>query len=124
MGGFAVIAQLLATIGIYGVVSYSAARRTREIGIRRALGADSTSVVGMIVREGVAPALVGVAVGLIAAFTLASFLDDGLLFQVSPRDPGTFGVIAVVLASVAIAAAWLPARRAARVAPTVALGAE
>ena len=118
MGGFAAIALLLATVGIYGVVSHSAARRTREIGIRRVLGADGHSVVVMIVRDGAAPALVGLVVGLIAAFALVSFLET-LLFQVSPRDPGTFGAIAVVVASVTIAAAWFPARRAARVAPTV-----
>ncbi|HJO38469.1 MAG: FtsX-like permease family protein [Vicinamibacterales bacterium] len=120
MGGFAAIALLLATVGIYGVVSHSAARRTREIGIRRVLGADGPTVVKMIVREGAAPALVGLTAGLIAAFALVSFIETNL-FQISAHDPGTFGGIAVVVAFVTLAAAWLPARRAARVAPTVAI---
>jgi len=120
MAGFGLIALLLATVGIYGVVSYSAARRTREIGIRRVLGAGGSGVVGMIVREGATPALVGVGIGLSAFWVLASSLES-LLFQVSARDSGTFAVIAVTFTSVAVCAAWLPARRAARVSPSAAL---
>ncbi|HAK56095.1 MAG TPA: hypothetical protein DCP38_11550 [Acidobacteria bacterium] len=120
MGGFAAIALFLATVGIYGVVSHSTVRRTREIGIRRVLGADGRSVVGMMVREAAAPAVVGLAVGLFATFALVSLLET-LLFQISPRDPGTFAAIAAMVAAVTLVAAWLPARRAARVPPAIAI---
>lgn len=123
LGGFAVLALLLATVGIYGVVAYSVSRRTREIGLRIVLGADRGRVTRMVLAESVVPAVAGAAVGLAAALTLAHLLD-ALLFGVSPRDPLTFSAAAAGLVGVALAASWIPARRATRVAPTVALSAE
>ena len=120
LGSFGVMALLLAMVGVYGVVSYSVARRTREIGIRVALGADRSQVVRMMVREGAWPALVGVGLGLLAAFALTAYLSD-LLFRVSPTDPATFAVLSLFLAGVAVLASWIPSWRATRIPPTEAL---
>ena len=117
---FAAIAMLLASIGIYGVISYAVEQRTREIGIRIALGAAGGDVVGMVVRHGMAMAGIGVAVGLAAAFGLTRVLAT-MLYGVKPADPVTFSVVAVSLTAVAFLAAWVPARRATRVDPVVAL---
>jgi putative ABC transport system permease protein len=120
LAGFAVVALLLAAIGIYGVLSYSVNQRTREIGVRMALGAERSDVLRLIVREGMKVALIGVAIGLVAALALGRFLSS-LVFGVTVRDPATFAVVAVVLSAVAFAACVIPARRAARVDPIVAL---
>jgi len=120
LGAFAFIALLLAAVGIYGVVSYSVARRTREMGIRRALGAEGRQLARLLVAEGTWPALVGVVVGLPVAVA-SSGLVAGLLYGVSPRDPVTYVVVPLILVTVALMSSYLPARRATRVAPSRAL---
>jgi putative ABC transport system permease protein len=119
-GAFAAIALVLAAVGVYGVFSYSVSRRTHEIGIRMALGARPRDVLLMVVRQGMTLTLVGVLIGLIAALWLTSVLK-GLLFELSVTDPPTFTLIAALLMSVAFLACYLPARRATRVDPLVAL---
>jgi putative ABC transport system permease protein len=120
---FGVIALILAAIGVYGVISYGVAQRTQEIGIRMALGARHADVLGMVVRHGAALAGVGLGVGLAAALALSGLLSS-LLFQVSPTDPPTFAAGLVVLSVVAVLAAALPAMRAARTDPMIALRSE
>ncbi|MDE3137908.1 MAG: FtsX-like permease family protein, partial [Acidobacteriota bacterium] len=117
---FAGLALVLATIGIYGVVSYSAAQRTHEMGIRMALGAGRGDVLRLVVRQGVLLALAGVGIGVGGALALTRFLST-LLFRVAPTDPVTFLAVSFVLAAVAVAASVVPAWRATRVDPTVAL---
>jgi predicted permease len=117
---FGAIALALAAIGVYGVISYGVAQRTQEIGIRMALGARGADVLAMVVRHGAVLAAIGLAVGLAGALVL-SRLVASLLFQVSPTDPPTFATGTVVLTGVAVLAAALPARRAARTDPMVAL---
>jgi putative ABC transport system permease protein len=117
---FAAIALLLAAVGIYGVMSYAVAQRTQEIGIRMALGAGEEGIVQMVLKNGVALALVGVAIGLALALGLARLIAS-MLFQTSAADPPTFSVVPLLLLAVALFACWLPARRAARVDPMVAL---
>ena len=121
--GFAAVALVLAAIGIYGVMSYTVAQRTREIGVRMALGADPVSVRRLVVWQGMQPALIGVAVGLAGAFA-ASRLIAGLLYGVSALDAVTFVLVPLFLAAIALLATSLPARRATRVSPTVALQSE
>jgi putative ABC transport system permease protein len=120
LGGFALLALLLASIGIYGVISYSVAQRTREIGIRIALGAQIGDVIKLILKQGLALALVGLALGLLVSFFLTKLMSS-LLFGVSATDPITFGSVALLLLLVALLACYIPARRAARVDPNVAL---
>ena len=117
---FAAAALVLASIGIYAVISYAVAQRTREIGIRMALGAAQGHVLGLIVRDGMAPTLVGVALGAAGALG-ATRLMRSLLYGVSATDPAVFAVVATMLLLVALAACLVPARRAARVDPNVAL---
>jgi len=117
---FAALALVLASVGIYGLVSYAVSQRTREVGIRVALGARAADVVALVLRQGMGLVGLGVAVGLALAFVLARFLSS-LLFEVPASDPATFGGVAGLLAGVALAACYLPARRAARVDPIVAL---
>jgi ABC-type antimicrobial peptide transport system permease subunit len=123
LGLFAAVALLLAAVGIYGVVSYSVERRTREMGIRVALGAEPSGVLGLVVRESMRVVLVGIGVGIAGALAL-SRLMRGLLYQVSPVDPPTFWVVALLLGGIALLASYLPARRASRVDPVIALRSE
>jgi ABC-type antimicrobial peptide transport system permease subunit len=123
MGAFAAIALLLSGLGIYGVVSYSVAQATRDIGIRMALGADAADVIRLVLGKSMLLTGTGLALGLAAALA-ASRLLAGLLYHVKPGDPWTYGTVAILLAAVAILAALLPARRATQVDPLVALRAE
>lgn len=120
LAAFAVLAVVLAAVGIYGVVNFAVQRRTREVGIRMALGARAGDVVGLLVRQGLLAAGIGVAVGLVAALAGAGLLGS-MLHRVSPRDAITFAAAALLLLGVAAGASYLPARRAARVDPTEAL---
>jgi predicted permease len=120
LGAASAVALLLGLVGIYGVVSYVVTQRTREIGVRMALGATGAEVRGMVVRQGTGLAVIGVAAGLAAALG-ASRVIESLLFGVSSRDPLTYGAVGASLIAVACLASWIPARRAAGVDPTVAL---
>jgi len=117
---FAAVALILAAVGIYGVISYGVARRVHEIGVRMALGAQPKDVIRLIARQGFGLTLAGVAAGLLLAFGLTRLLSS-LLFDISATDPVTFALTAVILALVAVPATWIPARRATRVDPLVAL---
>ncbi|EPX57128.1 hypothetical protein D187_006882 [Cystobacter fuscus DSM 2262] len=123
LGTFALIALVLATAGLYGVISYVVAQRTREIGIRMALGAQPGDVVRLVMRQGVVLASLGVGIGVLVALSLSRFVES-LLYGVSARDPLTFGVLSVLLGGVALLATWLPARRASRVDPIIAMRGE
>jgi len=120
---FGAVALLLAGVGLFGLISYSVSRRTREIGIRMALGAQRGAVLRLITRQGMKLVLIGVVIGLIGAFALTRLIKS-LLFGVSETDPLTFVAVALLLTSVALLASWLPARRAAKIDPMVALHCE
>jgi putative ABC transport system permease protein len=117
---FAASALLLASLGIYGVVSYTVAQRTNEIGIRVALGAHTAAVYRMVLRQGLTPVVLGLVAGVAGALALGRLLTS-LLFEVSPADPLTIGAVIAALASVAAFACTVPALRAARVDPMSAL---
>jgi len=120
LSGFAVVALLMAALGIYGVVAFVVSRRTREVGIRMALGARAADVLRLVLRQGMAPVLAGLAVGLGGALALGR-LSSALLFGVPPHDPVTLAAAAAVLTAAALLACALPARRAARIDPAQAL---
>jgi putative ABC transport system permease protein len=123
LAGFAVVALILATIGIFGVMSYSVAQRTREIGIRMALGAEAGDVVGLVLRQTATLVVVGIAAGVAMALALSRAMQK-LLFELSPTDPATITGVALLLALVAVLAGYVPARRATRVDPLTALRTE
>jgi putative ABC transport system permease protein len=120
IGTFAALALILAAIGIYGVMAYSVSHRTREIGIRMALGAERHSVLRLIMGQGARLAVAGVALGIIAAFGLTQLMAS-LLFGVSARDWETFSLVPWIVLSMILAGCYIPARRAAKVDPVVAL---
>jgi len=120
LSAFAVLALAIAVIGIYGVIAYSVTLRTREIGIRMAMGAKAGDVLTLVLRRTLALAAAGLAIGSVGAYFATRVLEK-MLFQVTPHDPATMVAVAALLAVAAIGAGWIPARRAARVDPLVAL---
>jgi len=120
LGSFGSVALLLAVCGIYSVLAYSVSQRTREIGVRVALGAQSGALLRMVIRNGMTLAAAGIAIGLAGAIALSRFLR-GQLYEVSPTDPWIYAAVVVLLGTAALLACWIPARRAARVDPMVAL---
>ncbi len=120
MGLFSGLALVLAAVGIYSVVAYAVSQRTREIGLRMALGARVPQVVKLVLWQGLRPALLGIVVGLVAASWTGKLLQ-GLLYQVEPEDPLTLVVVPVLLVAVVALACSVPARRASRIPPAIAL---
>jgi putative ABC transport system permease protein len=120
IGIFAVVALILAVTGLHGLISYSVVQRTREIGIRMALGAQASDVLKMVLRQGLAAVMAGIVIGIVAALALTRLMAS-LLYGVTPTDALTFASVALILTAVAIFACVLPARRATRVDPIVAL---
>jgi ABC-type antimicrobial peptide transport system permease subunit len=123
MGTFAALALLLASIGIYGVISYSVEHRVQEIGIRMALGADRSDVLRSVMGEGFRLALAGIGIGATVALALARILSSfsNLLYGVGARDPETFAAVSLALIGIALPACYIPARRAVRIDPISAL---
>lgn len=123
LGTFALLALAVAAVGLYGLISFSTSQRTHEIGVRMALGAQGRDIVKLILGEGLLLTLIGVALGAAGAFMLTSFMR-GLLFGVSSSDPATYAAVAILLTAVALLACYLPARRATKVDPLIALRTE
>jgi putative ABC transport system permease protein len=123
LGGFAALALVLAIVGIYGVMAYNGLRRMREIGVRLALGARRHQIITMMLQQGVRLLAIGVVLGFAGAAATSRVLRS-LLFQVSAADPLVYILVTFVLASAAVAACWLPARRASRVDPMITLRSE
>jgi ABC-type antimicrobial peptide transport system permease subunit len=123
LGTFAAIALLLAAIGTYGVLAYQISERTREFGLRLALGAPAGDIVATVLRQGMLPALGGIVAGLVTAAVLTRAMTS-LLFDIAPLDPPTFAGVAGLLLASALVACWVPARRALRVDPGITLRAE
>jgi putative ABC transport system permease protein len=123
LGGFALMALLLATLGIYGVIAFLVTERTRELGIRIALGATAATVVRLVVSRGLLLAVGGIVLGGLGAIAATRGIQS-LLFGVTALDLPTFAAVAVVLGAVAAAASWIPARRAARIDPVIAMKTE
>ncbi|MGD2067536.1 MAG: FtsX-like permease family protein, partial [Gemmatimonadota bacterium] len=123
LGGFSVIALLLAAVGIYGLVSFSVEQRVAELGIRRALGGRSADLLAMVLREGATLAATGVALGVVGSLLLTRVLR-GMLYGVEPTDPATFGALALAVMAVTLLAVLLPALRAVHVDPMRALRSE
>ena len=119
-GVYAGIGLLLACIGIYGVMTFHLVQRTRELGVRLALGATSRQVVGMVLRQGLQLVLIGLGIGFAVSLGAAQLMAN-LLFEISPRDPPTFALVPLLLAAVALLACYLPSRRATRVDPMTAI---
>ena len=117
---FACVALVLAAVGIYAVISYAVSQRTREIGIRMALGAARADVLRLVVRDGMAPAVIGATIGALGAFAVTRLMRN-LLYGVSTTDPIVFGIVVGALVTIAFGACYMPARRASRVDPNVAL---
>jgi putative ABC transport system permease protein len=117
---FGLLALLLVGVGLYGLVAYAAAQRTHEIGVRIALGAPREDILQLVVGQGLKVTLIGVGIGVVVAFVLTRFISS-LLYGVKPADPVTFGAVSLILIAVALLASYLPARRATKVDPTVAL---
>jgi predicted permease len=122
-GGFGLLALALSAIGIYGIMAYAVAKRTRELGIRMALGAQKGDVLRLVLSQTMRLTLIGVAVGLVVAFAVTRLMASAL-FGVNPGDPITYGAVTVLLGLVAVLACWIPARRATLIDPTVALRSE
>jgi putative ABC transport system permease protein len=120
LGLFAAIAAVLGAVGIYGVLAYAVSQRTQEIGIRIALGAEHSAVLRMVLHRGIVLATIGIVLGLAGAAGLTRYLS-GMLYDLTPLDPATYAVVAILFAAVALAASYLPARRATQVDPMVAL---
>jgi predicted permease len=123
LGVFALLALLIAAMGVYGVISYRVTRRRRELGVRLALGAESRSLISLVLRQGLGLVMVGTGLGILGALALSRLLAS-VLYGVSPTSPVTYATVALLFAAVAAVACYLPARRAARVNPVVALRAE
>jgi ABC-type antimicrobial peptide transport system permease subunit len=120
LGSFAAMALLLALIGIYGVIAYSVAQRTQEVGIRRALGAQQGDILRLVMVQGFVLAIAGISLGLGGAFAVTRVIGT-LLFQISATDPLTFAGVSVMFVAIALAATYIPARRATRIDPMTAL---
>jgi putative ABC transport system permease protein len=119
-GAMGLLGLVLAVVGVYGVASYAAVQRTQEIGIRMAIGATPRDILKMVLGQGLGIVAIGLLAGLVAAFAGTRLLAD-LFYGVTPSDPATFAAVATLLPAVALLACWIPAQRATRVSPTIAL---